>query len=402
MAHLHPLYDFVADLRRRGIELAADGGNLRVRAPLKALTAAERETLGSQKATILAILVNDPHVATPAGASTPAEPASPGPACQEGRTPSQNSQNSQNVRRRASRAISASNANSATPAEPEPAAPRPALRGSSETLATARAVPASVAPANPTGRRGQSSGVAESPVPPSRSQITDELPAPDTRGSAGTEAGPHPGVRTVVIGERSYPFFNWNGEELAGAELGFDTETALIRGHEVPELALASASSGTEHCLIHPDRLGGFILRHRARHFILHNVAFDFWVVAEHLARHGLAEALEAWVAIVDAGRMHDTMLLDELIRLARTDAYPRPRNLAEVAGEYAGLVISKEDPYRLRYGEIIGADWDGVEEGFFTYAIKDPIATLAAYAAMRPQAIKLMETHGHDPARCR
>ena len=41
-------------------------------------------------------------------------------------------------------------------------------------------------------------------------------------------------------------------------------------------------------------------------------------------------------------------------------------RNLAEVGREYARMEISKEDPFRLRFGELIGADWAGVEDGFF------------------------------------
>ena len=98
--------------------------------------------------------------------------------------------------------------------------------------------------------------------------------------------------------------------------------------------------------------------------------------------------------------RMHDTMLLDELIRLARTDADPSPATWPSSRAEYAGLVIDKDDPYRVRYGEIIGRDWAGVERGFFDYAIKDPIATLAAYTAMRREAVGLMEDHGSDPAR--
>ena len=97
---------------------------------------------------------------------------------------------------------------------------------------------------------------------------------------------------------------------------------------------------------------------------------------------------------------MHDTMLLDELIRLARTDAYPVARDLGVVALEYAGMEIDKDDPFRLRYGEIIGRDWAAVERGFFDYAVKEPIATLAAYHPIRAEAIKLMEAHGYDPSR--
>src|SRR5262249_14218409 len=65
-----------------------------------------------------------------------------------------------------------------------------------------------------------------------------------------------------------------------------------------------------------------------------------------------------------EGNRLHDSMLLDMLLRLARDDTFPRPRDLAVVAGEYAGLVVDKADPYRKRYGEILGRDWAGVEEG--------------------------------------
>jgi hypothetical protein len=208
------------------------------------------------------------------------------------------------------------------------------------------------------------------------------------------------GTPSVTISGREYRYFVWDGQTLAGEVLGFDTETALIVPGEVPPLALASASSGVEHCLIHPDRVGEFILLHRDRHFVFHNVAFDFWTVIEHLAASGEAESLGVWCDIAEADRMHDTMLLDELIRLARTDAYPCPRDLSVVAFEYAGLQIDKDDPFRLRYGEIIGRDWAVVERGFFDYAVKDPIATLAAYYPMRADAIKLMEAHGYDPSR--
>lgn len=92
---------------------------------------------------------------------------------------------------------------------------------------------------------------------------------------------------------------------------------------------------------------------------------------------------------MVDENRLHDSMLLDALLRLGRDDSYPVPRRLDEIAREYAGLTISKEDPYRMRYGEIIGTDWNTVEKGFFTYGIKDPIVTRLAYQEIRRQAQK-------------
>src|SRR5207248_4695420 len=106
--------------------------------------------------------------------------------------------------------------------------------------------------------------------------------------------------------------------------------------------------------LIHPDRLGHFIRVHRDRHVVTFNAAFDFWVVYRHLKLCGDSEALECWWEIADRGRLHDLMILEALVRLARTDAYPSPRDLGIVAKEYGELAINKDDPYRLRYAEII------------------------------------------------
>jgi hypothetical protein len=121
-------------------------------------------------------------------------------------------------------------------------------------------------------------------------------------------------------------------------------------------------------------------------------------VIVKHLEATGETEALGLWWKIVDANRVHDTMHLDGLIRLGRTDADPRYRDLAVVAGEYAGHTLDKDDPYRRRYGEIKGRDWATVERGFFEYAVKDVIATQAAYRAMSVEAAGIMAAHGLDP----
>jgi DNA polymerase I-like protein with 3'-5' exonuclease and polymerase domains len=85
-------------------------------------------------------------------------------------------------------------------------------------------------------------------------------------------------------------------------------------------------------------------------------------------------------------------MLLDGLLRLARDDSFPRLRDLGTLAQEYAGLAIDKSDPYRMRYGELIGKDWSGVEQGFFSYAISDAIATWHVYMKLRQQALTLAD----------
>src|SRR5262249_7320811 len=73
------------------------------------------------------------------------------------------------------------------------------------------------------------------------------------------------------------------------------------------------------------------------------------------------------------------------------------PRNLAIIAREYAGLEITKDDPYRKRYGEIIGKAWGEVEPGFLSYAVKDAIVTRLAYARLRTEAQSLADDFLRD-----
>jgi DNA adenine methylase len=212
----------------------------------------------------------------------------------------------------------------------------------------------------------------------------------------------NPAWRTADVGGQSIRYrVRWNGCQLCPPDgyLAFDTETTaeddLLR--VIPTLALASVSDGASgHTLIHPDELDRFILAHRQLRWICHNAAFDFWVVAQHLQKQGTGEALAAWWEIAD-GRLHDSMLLDSLVGLAIDDSYPRPRDLGIVAAEYGGLKIDKQDPYRLRYGEIINVDWNTVDPGFFDYVIKDAIVTHAIHAVLRRKATELIKRYERD-----
>jgi DNA polymerase family A len=227
----------------------------------------------------------------------------------------------------------------------------------------------------------------------------DETPADETPACSMLRNGTRP---AVTISGTVYLYTpRWSGERLTPVDgyLGFDTETEKIPDRlpdvcpEVPRLALATASAGADaNVIIHPDDVGAFVLAHRDLHFICHNVDFDFWVVEDHLRRRGEEEARRAWWEVPETNQLHDSMILDMLVRLARDDSHPVQRNLAVVAKEYAGLEIDKDDPYRTRYAEIIGKDWATVEEGFFSYAIKDAIVTRPAYLAIREQALALAD----------
>src|SRR5262245_3356812 len=136
----------------------------------------------------------------------------------------------------------------------------------------------------------------------------------------------------VLIGDKPYPYSRpWDGEPLTGSGfLAFDTETEMIADDgSVPQLALASASAGSwANCIIYPEQVADFILAHPHAIFVVHNAAFDFWVVDRHLRDAGQEDARRAWWDACDENRMRDTMLLDQLLELARPDANPRPRDL--------------------------------------------------------------------------
>jgi hypothetical protein len=213
--------------------------------------------------------------------------------------------------------------------------------------------------------------------------------------AAGSDSMP-----SVTISAKEFPYLRrWDGRRYCPAApfLAFDTETSIVDlRRDIPALVLASASAGDrQSCLIHPDDVGRFVLAHQHLRWVCHHATFDFWAVEQHLRSRGETAALGIWWTIASSNRLHDSMILDMLVRLARNDSYPDPRNLAIVARHYVGLEISKDDPYRKRYGEILGKDWDSVEEGFFEYGIKDAIATRLAYLAIREQARAIADQLG-------
>ena len=170
------------------------------------------------------------------------------------------------------------------------------------------------------------------------------------------------------------------------APMAFDTETHLIDRSvpaHVPRMVLGTACSGGVSVLLWPEQMPAFIAMHRASHLCGHNIAFDFWVVDALLEREGQAEARRQWRAIFDEGRAHDTMILDQLSRLASCP-YPvstseklPTRGLDAVCDEWLGKgLVSKEGPYRLRYAEV-EADRGLLEQepGFWQYALADALA---------------------------
>lgn len=194
------------------------------------------------------------------------------------------------------------------------------------------------------------------------------------------------GDQKVKLGNQVFAFDLWGCSEKLQSPIAIDTETELIKGFDVPRVALISVSDGRLHRLIKPADLQAFIDQHANAHFVAHNAAFDFTVI-----RAALRDPL-AWVEVADQGRLHDTMILDALIRLGRDDSYPMNRDLGALAKLYLGLFIDKDDPFRLRYAELIDRPWELAEHGFFTYAIKDAIVTRKLWDVLTAIATKLIK----------
>jgi hypothetical protein len=221
-------------------------------------------------------------------------------------------------------------------------------------------------------------------------------------------------------GSKPLAYAFWAGQQLRSTRecpLALDTETEWMEDpRRIPRLALAVASDGRTHVVIHPDRLGAFLLLHKHAYFVGHNVPFDFWVIDERLKQRSEAEARRVLWDACDQGRLLDTQTLDMLLQLAtgkfrkvgdakkgkakddNTKIYPG--NLAEVAADFTALRISKDDPYRGRFGELIGLseeDWAHVDPGFFEYAVRDALTAHRLYPALANAAYQEMLAYGFD-----
>jgi DNA polymerase I-like protein with 3'-5' exonuclease and polymerase domains len=217
----------------------------------------------------------------------------------------------------------------------------------------------------------------------------------------------------MIVKRKLTSYVFWTGEKLhsqRGLPLAFDVETEAVQDErQIAQLAIAVASDGQHHVVIHPDDVGNFLDQHRDEHFVGHNVQFDFWVIDQHLVSHPARRVL--WDAC-DQGRLRDTMILDMLIQLGtggyRTPAGKAgaeeqkvyPTNLANLAADFTTLQLNKEDPYRLRFGELIGMSQTRLQRadsGFFEYAVADVVATQRLYPALTHEAEELMLGYGYD-----
>jgi hypothetical protein len=179
----------------------------------------------------------------------------------------------------------------------------------------------------------------------------------------------------------------WDGQTAFSRTdlIAIDTETTVVDNtREVSRLALMSASDGVETVLVPPHLVNRWLFLHRFETLVGYNIAFDFWVLQRHL--DGDKESAERLWKMARYGQIRDAMLLDMLIRLATVRSETLyPRDLREccldvLGGECNEKLPDKESPYRKRFGEIIGVDWEEVDPGFFDYAAADTLWTRRLY----------------------
>lgn len=200
--------------------------------------------------------------------------------------------------------------------------------------------------------------------------------------------------------ETTYSF--WQGERLYSTRyqpIGLDTETEAVNlGIQIPDLALATAYDGNTSVIIHPDDLEAFFTTHRFDHFVAHNVVFDFWVIEKFLTSRSSPAKQILWNCC-NEGRLHCSMILDKLVRIADSSVasdhrgFVKNRNLSEVSRTLSHVRPDKEDPYRMRFGELKGLDktaFQSVDEGFFKYAAEDVIAVWTIYPELVSHAENL------------
>lgn len=207
------------------------------------------------------------------------------------------------------------------------------------------------------------------------------------------------------LGGQSYDV-PWDGTTRfrTGPFLAFDTETEVIPdgdlARRVPRLALMTVSDGYHHAIIRPDQVPTFLMMHKGANWVGYNVAFDWHVVDRYLALDPQDSTLWAWEEWQDAaGRTRDLMALDFLVRLAggsEAGAFSR-RGLDDSASDFLGITVDKSDTFRMRYGELIGRDFGDttIEEGFWSYAIKDVIVTHLLGQDLYRRAMEITTGHG-------
>lgn len=178
---------------------------------------------------------------------------------------------------------------------------------------------------------------------------------------------------------------------------GGRTGRVLTEPFEYPEIVLGTfADEATPGGALKAPQEMADILRWRLEHgfhLVGHNLQFDVGVMCRY--DPGLRDL---FLAAAEEGRLHDTLILDQLVGLAlgrydkprynpETAEWAvqdlRPRTLEALAADYCGMRLAKNNDVRLGFGAYKGR-LEQLPSDFRAYAIQDAVATLRVFEELR------------------
>lgn len=209
-------------------------------------------------------------------------------------------------------------------------------------------------------------------------------------------------VFSVECGGRRWDCdLRWGGT-LRPGRVALDWETTVDDlSRVVPVGVLATVCDGRRAAVVHPDQIPALVREVHASgsSLVMQNAAFDLWVTEAALLDACDDAGVRLLRELIAAGRVWDVMLLDRLALLALGDGVARNRPLDQIARAWLDPAwkVDKADPYRMRYGELLGKDLlsPAVEPGFFSYAVKDAIVTAGLGAVVVPAVERLVAERG-------
>lgn len=179
----------------------------------------------------------------------------------------------------------------------------------------------------------------------------------------------------------------WNGRPFESDVISFDTETTIVDlKREVPELVCLTASDGVRSVVVFPKEVPVFCFHHRLKELVAWNLAFDWWVVEKCLyTYHGGARY--DWWKTAD-GRLHDGMLLEQLVRLAEgtDDEGLFNRSLKDAAWRWLGEELEKDASIRMTFTPEMARDWPSYRQ-HWEYAAKDAAVTFRIWEKLTEAA---------------
>jgi hypothetical protein len=214
-------------------------------------------------------------------------------------------------------------------------------------------------------------------------------------------------------GEKALAHEFWGGQRLCSSRelplslhVGMEPVTDPL---QVPRLALAAASDRRRQVVVHPDRLGGFLLQHKDGFFVGHGVQSAFWTIDQHLGRRDEASARRVLWDACDQGRLLDTQVLDLLLQLGRghfrtaaggkgDETAVSSGSLAEVAADHTSPHLGEDDAHGGRYRDLVGLPfeaWARAEPELFQAAARAAAVTWQLYPALAQAAAWVMLDSG-------